>query len=211
MTTSRAPPALSSSLRPTHAFGVFQKELQELAKILDGLESWCDDEGEKEANILPASPAEGPHHHLAAAAAVAGDAFALAAPGVSVATRARPVPEPTRLKGLMGVLRRLGLPVLELAFFPKEERSRLVVRDPNEAARDGLHIIHAFKDASAPPYPISKSCEAVRVRETGPAAAAALAALILSGEDHGRDARGRKLRLRWGALDAADMNALVQV
>lgn len=160
---------------------------------------------------MPASPAEGPHHHLAAAAAVARDAFAPVAPGGSVAARARPVPEPSRLQGLMGVLRRLGLPVLEMAFFPKEERSRLAVTHPKEAARDGLRIIHAFKDVLAPPYPISEACEALRVRELGPVAAAALAALIVSGEDHGRDGGGGKLRLRWGALDAADLNALVQV
>lgn len=107
-------------------------------------------------------------------------------------------------------MRRLGVPVLELAFFPEEQRSRLVVREPNEAARGALHAIHTLKDALAPPYPISEACEARRTR-TDANAAATVAALIASGEDHGRDGRGRKLRLRWGALEDADMDALVQV
>lgn len=163
----------------------------------------------------PAAPAPAtPRQQLtSAAAAIAGGAFALAgAVGSSVVAPAGPVLEPARLKGLVDVLQRLGVPVLELAFFSEEQRSGLVVRDPNEAARGALHAIHALKDVLAPPYPISEACEARRVRAgAAEAAAAAVAALIASGEDHGRDGRGRKLRLRWGALEAADMDALVQV
>ncbi|CAN0440222.1 unnamed protein product, partial [Ectocarpus sp. 12 AP-2014] len=121
--------------------------------------------------------------------------------------------EPPRLKVLVTVLRRLGVPVLELAFFPQEQRPWLVVGDPNEASRGALGAIHALKSTLAPPYPISEACEARRaVAAEGAegAAMAAMAEMIASGEDHGRDGRGRKLRLRWGALSPEDMDALLQ-
>lgn len=136
------------------------------------------------------------------------------APAEAAVAPAEPVPEPVRLKCLMTVLRRLGVPVMELAFFPKQERSALVVRDPNEVARCALHATHALKGTFHPGYPISDACEAGvggGARSRGDEATAALAALIASGEDHGRDSSGRKLRLRWGALSSADMDALVRV
>ena len=102
------------------------------------------------------------------------------------------------------------MPVLELAFFPAEQRPLLVIADPNEAARGALGAIHALRGTLVPPYPISEACE-VRRSGTSEEATSALAALIASGEDHARDGRGRKLRLRWGALEPADMDALLQV
>ena len=121
-----------------------------------------------------------------------------------------PVPEPARLKGLVSVLRRLGVPVLELAFFPEEQRPNLVVRDPAEAARGALHAIYALRNTQAPQYPISEACEA-RCLTAGGEAGEAMKTMIASGEDHARDSYGRRLRLRWGALESADMDALVQV
>lgn len=161
---------------------------------------------------------------VAAAAVAAGqraaDVAAPAAPAPASATaRAAaaapgPVPEPPRLKTLVAVLRRLGVPVLELAFFPTEQRSWLVVSDPNEAARGALAATHALRNTLAPPYPISEACEARRAAAVEGAegeAMAAMAELIASGEDHARDGRGRKLRLRWGALKPEEMDALLQV
>lgn len=121
-----------------------------------------------------------------------------------------PVPEPPRLKGLVSVLRRLGVPVLELAFFKQEDHSRLVVTDPNDAARGALLAIHALSKTLKPQYPIAEACEARRLA-TGGEAGAAMRALIESGMDHVRDSFGRKLRLRWGAMESTDMDALIQV
>lgn len=104
--------------------------------------------------------------------------------------------------------------MLELAFFPAEQRSWLVVGDPSEAVRAALGAIHALRNTLAPPYPISEVCEARRAAAAEGAeeeVMAAMAELIASGEDHGRDGRGRKLRLRWGALKPEDMDALLQV
>lgn len=125
------------------------------------------------------------------------------------------VPEPVRLKRLVAVLRRLGVPVLELAFFPEQERPGFVIREPNEAARAALHATHSLRNTAHPGYPISDACEAaigrgwegVRTAE----AVGIAAAIVKAGEDHARDSRGRKLRLRWGALDATDMDNLVLV
>lgn len=175
---------------------------------------------------VPSQPQQRPQQGFAsavaavAAAAVAvgqraAEAVAPAAATASATARAAaaapgPVPEPPRLKTLVAVLRRLGVPVLELAFFPAEQRSWLVVSDPNEAARSALGAIHALRNTLAPPYPISEVCEARRAA-VAEGAMAAMAELIASGEDHGRDWRGRKLRLRWGALKGGDMDALLQV
>lgn len=120
------------------------------------------------------------------------------------------VQETQQLKELVGVLRRLGVPVLELAFFPENQRSTLVVSEANEAARGALHATHALLKTLAPPYPISEACEARRLGVRA-GAAATMAALIMRGEDHGRDSRGRKLRLRWGALEPTDMDVLLKV
>lgn len=148
-------------------------------------------------------------------ATTASDAArAAAAAGGGGGAAPAPVPEPPRLKALVALLRKLGVPVLELAFFPAEQRSWLVVSDPNEAARGALSAIHALKSTLAPPHPISEVCEARSAAAAGGAEGAAMAAmaeLIASGEDHGRDGRGRKLRLRWGALGPEDMDALLQV
>lgn len=135
--------------------------------------------------------------------------------GSAAASAPETVPEPACLKALARVLRRLGVPVLELAFFRQQDRPSLVVRDPNDAARGSLHALHAVKDSLAPSYAISRACEAGvergSERSTQLATREGLAALLESGEDHGRDARGRKLRLRWGALSSEDMDTLVQV
>lgn len=121
-----------------------------------------------------------------------------------------PVPEPPRLKGLVSVLRRLGVPVLELAFFKQEDHSRLVVTDPNDAARGALLAIHALSKTLKPQYPIAEACEA-RMLATGGEAGAAMKALIESGQDHSLNSFDRRLRFRWGALDSADMDALIHV
>lgn len=175
-------------------------------------------------DIPPPPPAQqGPQGLVAGAvaavaAAVAGGSGALARGGAQAVAAAVPpvvappvsVPEPPRLKGLVTVLKRLGVPVLELAFFPREQRPSLVVQDPNEAARGALHATHAIKAALAPPYPISEACEGTR-RRISDEAQANMRELIASGNDHGRDNSGRKLRLRWGALSSEDMDALLQV
>lgn len=164
--------------------------------------------------VAAAAVAAGQRAAEAATAPAAATASATAALAAAAAAAPGPVPEPPRLKALVAVLRRLGVPVLELAFFPAEQRSWLVVSDPNEAARGALGAIHALRNTLAPPYPISKVCEARRAAAPEGAegeAMAAMAELIASGEDHGRDGRGRKLRLRWGALKPEDMDALLQV
>ena len=174
---------------------------QGLASALSAVAAVAAAAGQRAVEAAAPAPATGRAAAAAAAAAAAG-----AAPG--------PVPEPPRLKTLVAVLRRLGVPVLELAFFPAEQRSWLVVSDPNEAARAALGAVHALRNTLAPPYPISEVCEARRAAAAEGAEGAAMAAmaeLIASGEDHGRDGRGRKLRLRWGALKPEDMDALLQV
>lgn len=174
--------------------------------------------GEAAAPARPASRASGVSSSRSSASSSAASSAASSAPPAPSAAsaasvpRPEPVPEPARLKGLVRVLRRLGVPVLELAFFPEEMRPQLVVRDPNEAARGALHVLHAVKDALAPPYPISEACESSRgVGSYRTEVPEAVRALMEKGEDHGRDGRGRKLRLRWGALDQSDMDTLVQV
>lgn len=150
----------------------------------------------------------------AAARALISGAMGIAssseAPQPGAASFMAPVPEPPRLKGLVNVLRRLGVPVLELAFFKQEDHSRLVVTDPNDAARGALLAIHALSKTLKPQYPIAEACEARRLAAGGEAGAA-MRALIESGQDHARDSFGRRLRFRWGALDSADMDALIQV
>lgn len=125
------------------------------------------------------------------------------------------VEEPTRLKRLVAVLRRLGVPVLELAYFPASQRRGLVVREANEAARAALEATHALRNTIHPGYPISEACDA-QIGKTPEGVRSAEAvrvsqAIVEKGEDHAVDSRGRKLRLRWGALDSSEMDALVMV
>ncbi|CAN0026003.1 unnamed protein product, partial [Choristocarpus tenellus] len=110
---------------------------------------------------------------------------------------------------LIAVLRRLGAPVLELAYFPPGERASIVIREPNEASRGALNALSALRETLAPPYSIAESGRSGEGgEEVGREGKDEVGTDV--GDGHALDSRGRRLRLRWNALGPDDLDALVQ-